>query len=178
MPFWEPAGVEKHLYSVRTERRGRVKADNAEFERIVTEYAPVMYRAALAVTGSEAAAEDAVGDAVLRAWQRLGSLREPSSARAWLVKIAVNCARGQLRRGHETSLEGMGEEIPAPEPGRERELRDAVARLSAERRAVVTLYYYEGFSTAEIAAMLGIRRGTVKSRLARAREDLKTILEG
>ena len=75
-----------------------MKADNAEFERIVTEYAPVMYRAALAVTGSEAAAEDAVGDAVLRAWQRLGSLREPSAARAWLVKIAVNCARGQLRR--------------------------------------------------------------------------------
>ena len=155
-----------------------MKADSAEFERMVTEYAPVMYRAALAVTGSEAAAEDAVGDAVLRAWQKLGSLRDVSSARAWLVKIAVNCARGQLRRGRETSLEELAEELPAPEPGQARELRDAVARLAPEKRAVVTLYYYEGFSTAEIAGMLGVRRGTVKSRLARAREDLRILLEG
>ena len=155
-----------------------MKADSAEFERIVTEYAPNMYRAALAVTGSEAAAEDAVGEAVLRAWRKLGSLRDVSSARAWLTKIAVNCARAQRKRGREISMEELDAEPAAPEQDSSMELRDAVARLAPERRAVVALYYYEGFSTREIAGMLGVSPGTVKSRLWRAREDLKTLLEG
>ncbi len=148
----------------------------AEFEKIVLDNAPAMYRAARSMLCSNAEAEDAVGSAVLAAWRRLDTLRDAGRARAWLVKITVNCARQQLRdRRPYVPYEELPQELPAPEA--EPSLWGAVSRLCPERRAVVTLYYYEGFSTLEIARLLGIRPGTVKSRLARAREDLKRMLE-
>lgn len=148
-----------------------------QFAALVTEHSHGMFRAARAILDSDADAEDAVGEAVLRAWQAWGGLRAWGAARAWLLKITVNCAYEQRRKGSRITytdnlepLAGAAEEPPADG------LWEAVLRLPEEQRAAVTLYYYEELPVAEIARVLGVAQGTVKSRLGRARQRLKEIL--
>ena len=136
-----------------------------------------MYRAARSILDSDADAEDAVSEALLRAWQSFGRLKNDAALRAWLLKIVVNCAcelrKKQGRVTYTDELErlaGAAEEEPA------HGLREAVLRLPEEQRAAAVLYYYEELSVAETAKTLGVAQGTVKSRLSRARERLRELL--
>ena len=150
-----------------------------EFAAAVTEHSRVMFRAARSVLDSDADAEDAVGQAVLQAWQSADKLRDRDAVRPWLVKIAVNCAYAQRRgRGRVVYLDDLPQEPAAPEPPQYDGLWQAVCTLPPERRAVVTLFYYEGLPVEEIAKCLGVPQGTVKSRLSRARKQLKEMLRG
>lgn len=149
-----------------------------EFAAAVTEHAPRMYRAARAVLDSDADAQDAVSQAVLQAWQSLDKLRDKGAARPWLVKIAVNCAYAQRRRqGRVVYLDDLPQEPAAPERRDYGGLWAAVSALPPERRAAVVLFYYEGMRVDEIARLLRVPQGTVKSRLARARGQLKEMLQ-
>ena len=149
-----------------------------EFAAAVTEHGRRMYRAARAVLDSDADAQDAVSQAVLQAWQSLARLRDRDAVRPWLVKIAVNCAYAQRRKqGRVVYLEDLVQEPAAPEPPRYDGLWEAVCALPRDRRAVVVLFYYEAMTVDEIAKCLGVPRGTVKSRLSRARAQLKEILQ-
>lgn len=148
-----------------------------EFSRAVTEHSRVMFRAARAILDSDADAEDAVGQAILLAWQSRHRLRDPAAVRPWLVKITVNCARRQWKKQGRLLCFDDLEQTPAP--SREhlyRDLWEAVLSLSPESRAVVVLFYYEDLTVEQISKLLGIPVGTVKSRLNRARERLKRLL--
>ena len=148
-----------------------------EFADAVTEHSRRMYRAARAVLDSDADAEDAVSQAILQAWQSLDRLRDKSAVRPWLVKIAVNCAYAQRRKqGKVVYLEDVVPEPAAPDPPQNGGLWEAVCTLPPERRAAVVLFYYEDMQVDEIARALGVPRGTVKSRLSRARKQLKEML--
>ena len=148
-----------------------------EFVRLVREHSRSMFRAARALLDSDAAAEDAMGEAVLLAWQSYPRLRNPAAAKSWLLRICVNCACGQRRKtGREVALEGLEERV-APERDEERSyLWDAVRALPEDQRLAVLLYYYEDMPVAEIARTLGIAQGTVKSRLSRGRDRLRQML--
>ena len=147
---------------------GRASA-REEFAAAVTEHSHCMFRAARSILDSDADAEDAVGEAVLRA---------RGAVRAWLLKIAVNCAYEQRRRDsrviYTDELEPLAGGAEDALPGG---LWDAVLHLPEEQRAAVTLYYYEDLPVAEIARVLGVAQGTVKSRLGRARQRLKEQLQ-
>ena len=148
-----------------------------EFAAAVTEHSRRMYRAARAVLDSDADAEDAVSQAVLQAWQSLDKLRSKEAVRPWLVKIAVNCAYAQRRKqGKVIYLEDVAPEPAAPDSPQNGGLWEAVCALPPERRAVVVLFYYEYMQVDEIARALGVPEGTVKSRLSRARKQLKEML--
>ena len=149
-----------------------------EFVRLVREHGRSLFRAARALLDSDAAAEDAVGEAVLLAWQSFHRLREPAAVKSWLLRITVNCACGQRRKtGREVALEGL-EERPAPEsPEGPGGLWEAVWALPREQRLAVILYYYDDMSVAEIARTLGVPQGTVKSRLSRGRDRLRQMLQ-
>ena len=148
-----------------------------EFADAVTEHSRRMYRAARAVLDSDADAEDAVSQAILQAWQSLDKLRDKSAVRPWLVRIAVNCAYAQRRKqGKVVYLEDVTPEPAAPESPRNGGLWEAVRALPPERRAAVVLFYYEDMRVDEIAKALGVPQGTVKSRLSRARRQLKEML--
>ena len=142
------------------------------FAALAREHGRAMFRAARAVLDSDADAQDAVGEALLRAWQSFDRLRDPAAARPWLLKIAVNCARAQLRRARPVLPleEAAGSAAPAEEP---LGLWELVRALPEDQRLAVTLYYYDGLSVGEIARVLGVPRGTVKSRLARGRDRLR-----
>lgn len=149
-----------------------------QFSAVVTRHGHSLFRAARAVLDSDADAEDAVGEAVLRAWQSWDRLRARGAVRAWLLKIAVNCAYEQRRRDsrviYTDELEPLAGGAEDALPGG---LWDAVLHLPEEQRAAVTLYYYEDLPVAEIARVLGVAQGTVKSRLGRARQRLKEQLQ-
>ena len=149
--------------------------ERQEFAALVQAHSRALFRAARALLDSDAAAEDAVGEAVLLAWQAFPRLRRRESARAWLLKITVNCAYDQRRRARPTvSLEeAAAAAAPAPE---ELGLWELVERLPRDQRLVVTLYYYDGLTVAEMAQVLSLPQGTVKSRLSRGRERLRAML--
>ena len=143
-----------------------------QFAALAREHGRAMFRAARAVLDSDADAQDAVGEALLRAWQAFDRLRDPAAAKPWLLKIAVNCARAQLRRARPVLPleEAAGAAAPAEEP---LGLWELVRALPEDQRLAVTLYYYDGLSVGEIARVLGVPQGTVKSRLARGRDRLR-----
>lgn len=150
-----------------------------EFAAAVTENSRAMFRAARSVLDCGADAEDAAAQAVLQAWQSRNRLRDKSAARPWLIKIAVNCAYALRRKqGRVVYLEDMDVEPAARPSTRYEGLWEAVCALPPERRVVVTLFYYEGLTVEQIAKCLGVPRGTVKSRLSRARKQLKEMLCG
>ena len=145
--------------------------ERQEFAALVQAHSRALFRAARALLDSDAAAEDAVGEAVLLAWQAFPRLRRRESARAWLLKITVNCAYDQRRRARPTVPleEAACAAAPVQEP---LGLWELVQALPEEQRMAVTLYYYDGLSVGEIAQVLGAPQGTVKSRLSRGRDKL------
>lgn len=148
------------------------------FAAAVTAHCHAMYRAARVLLDSDADAEDAVSEATLRAWQAFGRLRDESSLKGWLIKITVNCAYEHHRRGARVTYTDDLEPLAGgAEDSHDFTLWDAVCRLPEDYRVATVLYYYEDMTTAEIAKALGVREGTVRSRLARARKRLRTLLE-
>ena len=136
-----------------------------------------LYRTALLYLGGEAAALDAVDEAVYRGLVSCGRLRQEEFFTTWITRILINVCNDELRRRRR---EIAVEELPetAAEAFDALPLRDAVARLPEKLRTAVHLYYAEGYSTEEIAALLGVPATTVRTRLHRARRQLKDLLGG
>ncbi len=137
-----------------------------------------MYRYALGVLRNTADAEDAVGEAVLRAYEHLGQLKDVTCFRAWVMSILVNVTRTMMTKKGRVEWPGDMELYEKGGQQEGKELWYLVMELSREFRDVVILYYYDGFRVKEIARMLKVSEGTVKSRLNRAREKLKRMWEG
>lgn len=151
--------------------------EKEEFCRRIRTLETPMYRYALGMLRNHADAEDAVSEAVLKAWTHLAQLKNPDSFRAWTMSILTNEIRkiGSYKSRVEP-CEDMGRCEECREEGHG-ELWHLIAALPREFRDVVILYYYEGFLAKEISHMLKIPEGTVKSRLGRARGKLRTVLE-
>ena len=149
------------------------------FCRVLHEQRTSLYRLALSITRDPADAQEAVAEAVCRAYERYPQLREKDRLPQWLLKITANEARRLCRhRGRTVPLEDLSAEPAAPE----REMGDgalwqAVQSLSRDQREAVVLFYYEDLPTEAIARVLGTTPGAVRVRLSRAREKLRSILK-
>ncbi len=137
------------------------------------------WRAAVAVLGSPAEAEDVAADAWLRAIDALDRCTPADSFGCWLHRIAVNRAIDVLRRERRSSsLDGVAELADAGSSGADPEIRAAVAQLPLDRRVVVALRFWADLSLPAIAELLEIPVGTASSRLARGLDDLRLGIEG
>ena len=138
-----------------------------------------LYRLALGITGSSADAQEAVAEAVCRAYERYGQLREREKLPQWLMKITANEARRLCRRRWRTvPLEDLALEPAAQASGGDGGvLWQAVASLPRDQREAVVLFYYEDLPAGEIARILGTTPGAVRVRLSRARERLRELLK-
>lgn len=154
-------------------------ARREEFADAVLRCGRAMFLCARSVLGSDADAEDAVSEAVLTAWSGYSRLREPGAVKPWLLKITLNCARQMLRRGGRVIYTDDLTPYDRGQVDREPEsaLWQAVCALPEDQRTAVTLFYYEDMSVKDIARVLRLPGGTVKSRLNRARKRLRELLE-
>ena len=137
-----------------------------------------LYRLALSITGDPHEAEEAVAEAVYRAYVKFYSLRDREKFHSWILKITANAARGLCRRREKTiSLEEVSVKPVVPGPESDHALWQVVQMLSQDQREAVVLFYYEDLPTEEIARILGTTPGAVRVRLSRAREKLRSILK-
>lgn len=166
-------------------REGDVRA----YEELVERHQAVAFRVAWLVTQSAPDAEEAAQDGFVKAYRNLGRFREGAPFRPWLLAIVGNEARNRrVAAGRRERLalrveEERPETVARPAEAealaaRQREeLLDAVARLPERDRLVIGARFFLELSEAETAAALGIRKGTVKSRLSRALERLRKEVE-
>lgn len=147
-----------------------------EFTKLVLDNQACMHRIALGILKNEADTEDAVSEAIVRAYEKLSTLRNPKKGKSWLMTILVNVSRDIAKqRKYMSDFDSL--EIPDEAgSGRDSDLWMDVLSLEEEFRDVVILHYYEGFRVREISEILQVPSGTVKSRLKRARDKLADML--
>ena len=138
--------------------------------RVVKSYADSMLRASYSVLKSTDDAEDAVQEAFLRLMQKKPQFKNEEHEKAWLLRVTINISKNALKSATRKNLP-VTEEIPFSDENSE--LLSVVLSLPERYRTVIYLYYFEGYSIKEIAAVLKIPAATVGTRLARARNLLK-----
>lgn len=148
-------------------------------EQAMRDCGDAVYRLAYCRLGNRADAEDVYQDVFLRLLQDTTAFRDNEHRKAWLLRTTLNRCNDFHRSiwRHTAPLDAVSH-ASAPETEDYSELWDAVATLPADLRTVVYLYYVEDCGTNEIAAIMGCRPVTVRTRLHRARKQLKHILEG
>jgi RNA polymerase sigma factor (sigma-70 family) len=169
---------------VEAARRG----DGAAYAELVRAHQEIAFRTAFLITRNAADAEDAAQDGFVKAYYALPRFRRGAPLRPWLLRIVSNEARNRRRsegRREALTLRAVaqapsGDAAPSPEGEAVAEdersiLLAALERLPEEQRLTVGLRYLLDLSEEETADALGIRRGTVKSRLARALERLREV---
>jgi RNA polymerase sigma-70 factor (ECF subfamily) len=157
------------------------RGDTDAYEALVHAYQGIAFRTAYVITGSVADAEEAAQDGFVKGFRAIARFRTGEPFRPWLLQIVANEARNRRRsagrRAHlalrAAEEQGSGGAVPSPEDSvlageRSTELLAAVNALGEEHRLVIACRYFLELSEEETAAALGVRRGTVKSRLARA----------
>jgi RNA polymerase sigma-70 factor (ECF subfamily) len=164
--------------------------DERAFEELVRLYQGIAVRTAYLLTGSSADAEEAAQAGFVKAWAALPRFRRGAEFRPWLLRIVANEAHNRRRSATRREAlarravfqDASGGAVPSPEAvaldeERRRLLLDAVNRLNERDRDVLACRYFLELSEQETAEVLGVRRGTVKSRTARALERLRTEVE-
>ena len=139
-------------------------------------YAPAIFRLAYARTGSRADAEDIMQEVFVRLLRSRPDFADREHARAWLLRVAANCANDWFRAPWRRREGPLTDSLPAPEH-EDGGVVEAVLALPAKYRTAVHLYYYEELSVAEIAKITGKSESAVKSRLFRARAMLREALK-
>ncbi len=166
------------------------RGDQDAYGDLVHAYQGIAFRTAYLLTGNAADAEDAAQDAFVKAFYALGRFRPGAELRPWLLRIVANEARNRRRTaGRRTNLALRaaadplsGGAAPSPEAnllaGEEQSaLLAAVNALPEDQRDVVACRFFLDLSEAETADTLGIRKGTVKSRLSRGLDHLRAAME-
>lgn len=178
-----------HTQEVSGPRNGdRAVSSGDEFGALVAAETPGLYRYALSVVGSQAEAEDVVGDTVVRALERRDQFRGEASVRTWLHRILYRLAVDRARHyGHEVTVSeaeniwrnerySVDASAVAERAETRAELRDALVHLPFHYRTMVVLHDAEGWPVAEAARVLGIGLPAAKQRLRRGRMMLVTVL--
>jgi RNA polymerase sigma-70 factor (ECF subfamily) len=162
-----------------------VRGDADAFGQLIERYAPAARRLARAALGNQEDGDDAAQDGFLAAWQNIARYDRDRPFGPWLLRIVVNRARDlgrrrKVRRTEELPPDRAGD---APTPERETDrallrerLSAALAELPERQRVAITLFDGEGYPHAEIAKMLGILEGTVRSDVFHARRALREAL--
>ena len=162
-------------------RSGSREAAGALFDR----YWELAWRSAYAITADRALADDAAQEAFVKAFGALDRFDETQSFPPWLKRIAINAAVDSLRRHRRLEVVHDEESLyhawslseSAEDDLRRWAVADAVSTLGAAKRVVIVLHYWLDLPLEEIAGVLGLPIGTVASRLARAKDELRVVLE-
>lgn len=149
--------------------------DRKEFERLYITYSPDVYRLALGYLHSPQDAEDICHNVFTKLLGRNLQL-DPQKEKTYLLTCTANACKDLLRSAWRTRVRPLDEAISYSTEN-DRILWDAIGKLPPKYRAVIHLYYYEGYSQGQIAEILKISRTAVQTRMDRAREHLRKELK-
>ena len=150
-----------------------------ETQALAETYRDRLFAAAFQVCGNAADAEDAAQEALLRYHISEKQFESEQHIRAWLLRVAINCAKNVSRsffRRNTVPLEDYMDSLEF-DSGESREIFREVMNLPETYRLVIHLYYYEDYTVAEIGRILGLTESNVKVRLSRGRQLLKKALQ-
>ena len=152
--------------------------DRTEVERLVETYSDLILRLSYSYLKSTEDAKDICQTVFLKLLEKPRTFASPEHERAWIIRTAANICKDVLKshwRRTTVDMDAAGD-VPAPQ-AEEGSLLAAVGLLPPKYRAVISLYYYEGYAAKGTAQMLGENPATVSTRLNRGRAKLKTMLE-
>lgn len=152
------------------------KGDKAAFVRIIEENKASMYRVAVSILNNEQDVEDAFQNTIIKAYEGIGSLKKNQYFKTWLIRILINECNAILRSNKKiVHVEEFDDK--ASNDFSNLELTNAVNSLNEDLRVVTTLFYFEDIPQKDIANILSIPEGTVRSRLSRARNKLYEMMK-
>lgn len=155
--------------------RKAMNKDSEAFGSVIYDYMQDLYKVSKSILKNDEDVADIIQETILTAWVKIGGLHKPEKFKAWLIRILVNKCYSFLR---DRKREILVDEIP--NDSRETIEQDnliweeAMNTLDEKYRIVIVLFYMEGFRTKEIAQILRIPEGTVRTRLVRGRRQLET----
>ena len=148
--------------------------NDQEFTDAIIAMTQTLYRVAYAQLARPEDRTDAVQEALRRAWERRHQLRQPQHLQTWLIRILLNvCHNMQLHQKRVFPMETLPERPPQESP----DLSDALRALEEKQRLPLLLHYIEGYPIKEVARMLHLPEGTVKTRLTAGKKRLKELLQ-
>ena len=151
---------------------------NDDIAAVFRRHAKTVYRLCYTYLGNAADAEDAVQTVFAKLLGKPRRFNDAEHEKAWLIVCAQNHCRDVLKSAHRTRQAVLPEDIADERRAQRDETLDAVLALPEKYKTCVYLFYYEGYRTAEIAALTGVPSSTVRSHLSEARALLKTMLGG
>ena len=148
--------------------------DKDAFAARVTAMQQSLYRVAASYLRGEADRLDAVSEAITRAWEKRGTLRDERLFATWLTRILIReCVNIQRRQRRTVPVDALPEQAQEDESDAVRSLREAIEALPQRQRTMVVLHYMEDYDVREVARIMGTTRGAVCAGLSRARETLR-----
>ena len=148
-------------------------------QQVLECYGELVLRTAFMMLKNRADAEDAAQDVFLSFIRTKPVFESAEHQKAWFLRVTLNRCKSILRSAWHRKTQPLEEAFPEQDfTERETGVMQAVHKLTQNYRTVIYLYYIQGYGTAEIAQILGVSQNTVLSRLARARKQLKGMLEG
>ena len=149
------------------------------FQAEIRRIEKLLYRIAWSYLANNADVEDAVQDALIKAWEKRASLRDMKQFKPWMTRILMNQCKDLLRKRKKWSFypleDAAAQEVEPPEP--DAPVLEAMRKLKPELSLIIMLHYVDGYSIQDVASSLGIPESTVKTRMRSARKQLsKTLL--
>lgn len=154
------------------------EGDSAAFTELMELHMQTLYKTAYTILRNDEDAADAVADTILTCWEKLWQLKDDHCFKSWMVRILINQCNRILKTHSHFSSDSELPEIPYQESHyRDIEWKEILESLSPKYRLILVLYYVEQFNTREIAEILRLPHATIRTRLARGREQLRKMYE-
>jgi len=155
--------------------KGVRKLTENQLESYISMFRANIYRLSFSYVKNNEDAEDITQEAFLKLYTAKESFNSPENVKAWLIRVTINLSKNLIKTSWRQRRTELNNEIPVYN-GREEVLVDFINKLKPEYSVVLHLYYYEGYSAKEIAWLCRIPSATVRTRLVRARSQLKEML--
>lgn len=148
--------------------------DADAFLELMEQNSLAMYKVARGILNNDEDAADAIQDTILTCFEKIHTLKKPEYFKTWMIRILINECNKILRHYSNIKMGEEIQEIPNPDMSlAEFEFKEMLQKVDEKYRVVLILYYVEGFKIADIAGILDLNENTVKTRLTRAREQIR-----
>lgn len=147
-------------------------------ENLMQEYGDMVYRLAISRVKNKEEAEDIFQEVFLKIYEKMPEFVNKENEKYWIIRVTINLSKNSLTTAWHRKVGPLLEQEITFTENESRDVYFEVLRLPLKYRTIIQLFYYEDLTIEEISEIMKVNSNTIKTRLRRAREKLKTILEG